>query len=338
MEKQKIGIIGHGGWGTALAILLDRVGHETMVWGFEPDYIEEIKRTRQNHKFLPKVRLSKSIQWTSAIEEAAVFGSVVIFAIPTQYLRNVLYGMRLIPLGTRLVVSVAKGVEQKTLYRPSEVIESVLGKQKLVVLSGPSHAEEVANAVPSCVVAAARNINWAREAQNIFSDSSFRIYTSQDVIGVEVGGAVKNVVAIAAGVCEGLGYGTNSKAALLSRGIIEITHLGVKMGANPNTFIGLSGIGDLITTCFSEYGRNRAVGKAIGEGKKLDEVLEGMEMVAEGVETTRSTMELAEKYHVDMPIVKEVHRILFEEKNPRRAVEDLMGRALKSEMEFSYSR
>jgi len=280
--------------------------------------------------------MPKNIQFTSSVEECAVFGSAIVFAVPTQYLRNVAYNMRLAPMSNRLIVSVAKGLEKKTLLRPSEIIESVLGKQKISVLSGPSHAEEVAKGIPSCVVAASRNISWARETQELFSDKTFRVYTATDALGVEIGGALKNVIALAAGVCEGLNYGSNTKAALLSRGILEISHLGVKMGANPNTFIGLSGIGDLITTCFSEFGRNRMVGKAIGEGKKLSEILEGMEMVAEGVETTQSAMELAAKYQVDMPLVSEVHKILFEDKNPRRAVEDLMQRAPKSEMEFSY--
>lgn len=270
------------------------------------------------------------------LKSVLFFGSAIVFAVPTQYLRNVAYNMRLAPMSNRLIVSVAKGLEKKTLLRPSEIIESVLGKQKISVLSGPSHAEEVAKGIPSCVVAASRNISWARETQELFSDKTFRVYTATDALGVEIGGALKNVIALAAGVCEGLNYGSNTKAALLSRGILEISHLGVKMGANPNTFIGLSGIGDLITTCFSEFGRNRMVGKAIGEGKKLSEILEGMEMVAEGVETTQSAMELAAKYQVDMPLVSEVHKILFEDKNPRRAVEDLMQRAPKSEMEFSY--
>jgi len=187
-------------------------------------------------------------------------------------------------------------------------------------------------------VAASRNLAWGKEAQTVFGDTAFRVYTSTDVIGVELGGALKNVIALAAGICEGLGYGANTKAALLSRGILEMTHLGVKMGANPNTFFGLSGIGDLITTCFSEHGRNLMVGKAIGQGKKLKDILSNMEMVAEGVETTQSAIELSKKYQVDMPLVTEVHKVLFEDKNPRRAVEDLMQRAPKSEMEFSYSR
>jgi len=337
MEKKKISIIGHGGWGTALGILLDRIGHEVMIWGFEADYIKELNKSRVNRKFLPKVSIPKKIKFTSNLEECLVYGDVLVFAIPSQFLRNVSYNMKFVPINNRPIVSVAKGIEKKTLLRSSEIIESVLGKQRVVILSGPSHAEEVAKGVPSCVVGAARNMSWAREIQAIFSDPAFRVYTATDVVGVEVGGALKNVIAIAAGVCDGLGYGCNAKAALLSRGIIEISHLGIKMGGNPNTFIGLSGIGDLITTCFSEYGRNLMVGRAIGEGKKLSEIMSKMEMVAEGVETTRSAMELAEKYHTDMPIVKEVHKILFEEKNPKRAVEDLMGRALKSEMEFSYS-
>ena len=337
MEVQKVSIIGFGGWGTAIAVLLNRIGHEVMLWGTEPSYVAEIDKTRQNKKFLPGITLNKKIKLTASIEECILFGNVIVFAIPTQYLRNAVYSTRFVPIGTRLIVSVAKGIEKKTLLRPSEILEAVLGKQKLVVLSGPSHAEEVARGIPSCVVAAARNIAWAKEAQTIFSDAAFRVYTASDVVGAEIGGALKNVIAIAAGVCDGLGYGANTKAALLSRGVLEIMHLGVKMGANPNTFIGLSGVGDLITTCFSEYGRNRMVGEEIGKGKKLSEILSGMEMVAEGVETTRSAMEIAEKYHVDMPIVREVHKILFEEKNPKRAVDDLMQRASKSEMEFSYS-
>jgi len=337
MEKRKISVLGYGGWGTALSLLLDRIGHEVLIWGTEQGYVDQLNKTHENPKFLPGISLSKKIRFTGSIEECVLFGSVVVIAIPTQFLRNVTYNIRLIPLGTRLIVSVAKGIEKKTLLRPSEIIESVLGKQKIAVLSGPSHAEEVARGVPSCVVAAARNLSWAKEVQDVFSDTSFRVYTATDIVGTEIGGALKNVIALAAGICEGLGYGSNTKAALLSRGILEIAHLGFKMGANPNTFFGLSGIGDLITTCFSEFGRNRMVGKAIGEGKKLSDILSGMEMVAEGVETTQSAMELASHYQVDMPLVQEVHKVLFEEKNPRRAVEDLMQRAPKKEMEFTYS-
>ena len=338
MAKTKVSIVGYGGWGTALGVHLDRIGQEVMIWGQEADYVEEIKKTHENKKFLPGITLSKKIKFTASVEECILFGSVAVFAIPTQFLRNVVYNIRLIPMGTRLVVSVAKGVEKKTLLCPSQIIESVLGKQKMTVLSGPSHAEEVARAVPSCVVAASRNLAWAKETQTVFGDTAFRVYTATDMIGVELGGALKNVIALAAGICEGLGYGANTKAALLSRGILEMTHLGVKMGANPNTFFGLSGIGDLITTCFSEHGRNLMVGKAIGHGKKLKDILSNMEMVAEGVETTRAASELAKKYQVEMPLVTEVHRILFEDKSPRKAVADLMQRAPKSEMEFSYSR
>jgi len=332
INKRRIAVLGDGGWGTALALLLDRKGHEVILWSAFPDYAEVLKKKRENVKFLKGFPIPASVAITRDIHEAIGAGDLVIVAVPTQYLRNSIKQIRPDSVKGKAVVSVAKGIEKKTLLRPSQIISSELQSERLAVLSGPSHAEEVARRLPCCVVAASRSAETAQSVQGAFMDVSFRVYTSEDVTGVELGGAVKNVVAIAAGICDGLGFGANAKAALLSRGLSEITRLGVPLGAKAATFFGLSGLGDLVTTCISEFGRNRRVGELLGSGKKLDEILAGMEMVAEGVETTRSVLELAEKHHVEMPIAKEVHRVLFEGKDPRQAVEDLMLRDPKMEM------
>ncbi|MBI4388490.1 MAG: NAD(P)-dependent glycerol-3-phosphate dehydrogenase, partial [Candidatus Omnitrophica bacterium] len=253
-------------------------------------------------------------------------------AVPSQYLRNVLFQVRGFDLTKKILISVTKGIEKKTLLRPSQIIEQVLGRVSLAILSGPSHTEEVVRNIPTLVVAASNNKEVAARVQDTFRERRFRIYVQNDVVGVELGGALKNVIAIAAGVCDGLKFGANTKAALLTRGILEITHLGVQMGASPNTFFGLSGLGDLVTTCISEYGRNRRVGELLGMGKSLNEILSGMDQVAEGVETARSAFELAKKYRVEVPIIAEVYKILFEGKKPLEAVESLMLREAKEEL------
>ncbi|MBI4372624.1 MAG: NAD(P)-dependent glycerol-3-phosphate dehydrogenase [Candidatus Omnitrophica bacterium] len=331
-KKFKISVLGDGGWGTALALVSARKGNETLLWSAFPEYAEVIERKRENEKFLPGIPLPNSIVISSDLAEAVNFAEILILAVPSQYLRNILFKLRHFDLSKKIVVSVAKGIEAKTLARPSEIIQSVLGRVHLVILSGPSHAEEVARNIPTLVVVAAKDNKIAETVQEALKDSRFRIYIQNDVVGVELGGALKNIIAIGAGLCDGLRLGSNTKAALLARGLLEMTQLGVRMGANPNTFFGLSGLGDLVTTCISEYGRNLRVGRELGQGKKLKEILADMQQVAEGVETTRSAYQLARKHGVTAAIISEIYKMLFEDKDPKQALEDLMNREAHEEL------
>lgn len=328
---KRITILGDGGWGTALAILLCGKGHHVTLWGNFPDYMAELKRTRENRKFLPGVTIPASVVLTDSISEALQSPQIAVAAIPVVYLRSALEKIKPHYPKRVPVVSIAKGIENDTLLRSSEIIAHVLGDVPIAMLLGPSHAEEVARRLPTSVVASSRDMSLAESIQGIFMTDRFRIYTNPDTVGVEIASAVKNVIAIASGICEGLGFGDNSKAALITRGLAEISRLGVAMGANPKTFGGLTGLGDLITTCISPYGRNRAVGMAIGKGKKLKEVLAGMDQVAEGVWTTKSALALAERHGVEMPITAQVFEVLFNDKDPLRAVSDLMMRGAKAE-------
>ncbi|MBI4394830.1 MAG: NAD(P)-dependent glycerol-3-phosphate dehydrogenase [Candidatus Omnitrophica bacterium] len=331
-KKFKVSVLGDGGWGTALALVSARKGNETLLWSAFPDYAEVLERKRENIKFLPGIQIPTSIVISSDLTESVNFGEILILAVPSQYLRNILFKLRNFDLSKKIVVSVAKGIEAKTLARPSEIIHSVLGRVNFVVLSGPSHAEEVARNIPTLVVVASKDAKHAEAVQEALRDSRFRIYIQTDVIGVELGGALKNIIAIGAGLCDGLRLGSNTKAALLARGLLEMTQLGVRMGANPNTFFGLSGLGDLVTTCISEYGRNLRVGRELGQGKKLKEILAEMQQVAEGVETTRSAYQLAQKYGVTAAIIREIYKMLFEDKDPKQALEDLMSREAHEEL------
>lgn len=334
-KRSQVTVLGDGGWGTALALLNLRRGNDVMLWSAFPAYAAEMQSSHENKKYLPGIPLPHELQITSDLSQALQFADVAVLAIPTQFLRNVLTKVRDLHEERKVFVSVAKGIEKKTCLRPSEIIRSILGPQTaVVVLSGPSHAEEVARNIPTLVVAASEIIENARLIQNLFMETNFRVYTQTDIAGVELGGAVKNVIAIAAGVSDGLGYGANTKSGLLSRGLLEMTRLGVRYGANPNTFFGLSGLGDLMTTSFSEYGRNLRVGRQLGAGKKLKEILAGMEMVAEGVDSTQSVMELGARVSVPLPIVTEVSKILFEDKDPRQAVQDLLNRAPTDELKI----
>lgn len=327
----RITVLGDGGWGTAIALLLHRQGKEVLLWSAFSDYARVLETKRENIKFLPGIPLPKDLQISSNLNESIRFGDVLVFAIPTQFLRNVLYKTDASWYHEKTIVSVAKGIEKKTLLRPSEIILSHLPQARLVVLSGPSHAEEVAQCVPTCVVAASQNTLLAQFIQTNFTGEDFRVYTSNDVAGVELGGALKNVIALAVGIVSGMQLGENTKASLMTRGMIEMARLGIRMGAHANTFFGLSGIGDLITTCFSQYGRNVRVGFLIGQGKSLDEVMKSMEMVAEGVPTTEAAIEMGKKYQVDMPITQEVYEILFHKKSPKEAVHSIMSRKLRPE-------
>ena len=324
-------VLGDGGWGTALALVSFRKGNPTLLWGAFPEYVKVLKEKRENQKFLPGVPLPQKLEISSTLKDAVEFGEIIILAIPTQFVRNVLHKLKEFDLAKKVVVSVAKGIEKKTYLRPSEIVESILGKINLVVLSGPSHAEEVARRIPTLIVAASKDEAMARLVSDALKDRSFRVYMQTDIVGTELGGSLKNVIAIAAGICDGIGFGDNTKSGLLTRGLLEMTKLGIRQGANPNTFFGLSGLGDLMTTCFSPHGRNLRVGRELGKGKKIKEILAGMEMVAEGVDTSEAVVELAGRVGVELPIMTEVYNVLFKGKDCSQAVEDLLSRDAREE-------
>ncbi len=335
MQPKRITVIGEGGWGTALACLLGGNGHKVSLWGNFPEIVEEIRRSHENRKFLPGITIPREVDLTDDMEDAISSAEMVVFSTPVVYLRSV--AEKAAPFiranHTVRVVCVAKGIEQKTVLRGSEVLQQVLGLPDVGMLFGPSHAEEVARRMPTTVVAAARDAAFAMDIQRTFMNDRFRVYTSDDPVGVEIGAAVKNVIAIAAGICDGLDFGDNAKSALLTRGLAEIARLGVALGARRETFAGLSGLGDLITTCVSPYGRNRRVGLEIGRGKTLDETLAAMApMVPEGVWTTHSVCALADRHGVEMPISRAVHDVLFENKPPLQATQELMTRQPKAEV------
>lgn len=332
MDKIKnISIIGDGGWGTTLAVLLANKGFNVSLWGAFSEYVEEMKRTRQNFKFLPDVKIPEKIKLTASINEAVNGCELIILAVPSQYLRGVLAMLKMQNISGKAFVSVTKGIENSSLKTMSEVITEILGSVKLAVLSGPTIALEVANGAPTTAVIASDDPVLAKHMQEVFMTEHFRIYTNSDVMGVELGGSLKNVIAIASGAADALGFGTNAKAALLTRGLAEIVRLGVAMGAKKETFYGLSGLGDLTTTCISQYSRNRWLGEEVGKGKKLQSVLKETSMVVEGVATAKSAHDLAKKYNVEMPITNEIYRILYENKDPKKAVYDLMTRSPKME-------
>lgn len=324
-------VLGNGGFGTALALVLDRNGAVVRVWGHDPEYTRRIQETRSNPKFLPGVSLPPTIRFASSIEELTTGVEVVISAIPTQFLRA--SWERLAPsLPARAIVaSCSKGFEKGTGARPTECVRAAMPRARLCVLSGPSHAEEIAVGMITSVVCASDDADAARRVQVLFNTPSFRVYTSTDPVGVEIAGAAKNVIALAAGILDGLGFGDNARAALLCRGASEISRLGAALGAEARTFAGLSGIGDLIATCTSAHSRNRAVGLRLAAGESLDDIVHSTEKIAEGVETTASLHELAARRGVELPITAEVYRILYEGKAPRLAVEDLMMRAPRDE-------
>jgi len=329
----QVTVLGAGGWGTALAILLHHNGHRVHLWEYFQDRAERLRSTRQNEIFLPGVTIPDEILITHRQEEALSDAGIVVFALPSHLMRQLVTGAAsLMPAGA-LAVNVAKGLERGTLKRMSEVLAEELPEgTPIVTLSGPSHAEEVSRGIPTAVVAAARSLPPGRRVQQAFMSAVFRVYTNDDLIGVELAGSLKNIIAIAVGICDGLGYGDNTKGALITRGLAEISRLGLSLGARQETFAGLSGMGDMITTCCSRHSRNRYVGEQIGKGRSLREVLDSMEMVAEGVNTADSGRALAHHTGVEMPITEQVYDVLFQEKDPREAVNDLMTRDPKPEM------
>lgn len=333
-EKRTVAVIGCGGWGTALSLLLHQKGHRVTMWGVEPDYMARMREERLNPRYLPEIGIPEQIGLTGGMADCVPGSDMVVTATPTQYLREVCRRLVEHLRPGQLVVNVAKGIEEDTLLVASRVVEQVCGEDvRLAGLYGPSHAEEVARGLPTTVVATSRDSGLARQVQTAFMSPEFRVYTNTDMTGVELGAALKNVIAIAAGICDGLKFGDNAKSALLTRGLAEITRLGVAMGARGITFAGLTGLGDLITTCYSPYGRNLSVGRRIAGGESLEDILESMDQVAEGIRTTRSACALAARYGIDMPITRAVYAVLFGGKGPRDAVSDLMTRAPRPEQD-----
>jgi glycerol-3-phosphate dehydrogenase (NAD(P)+) len=325
-------VLGDGAWGTAIALLLARnPDHRVLLWSAREANGRLLQEKRENVRLLPGVPIPAAVELTLDARRAAG-ADLWVAAVPTKYLRQTFERVRAeAPAPYPPVLSLVKGVENDTFRRPTEILAELLGVGRVAVLSGPSHAEEVARGQPTSVVAAGQDPDLARWVQQRFSTDRFRVYTNPDLVGVELGGALKNIIGLAAGISDGLGFGDNTRAALMTRGLVEMTRFGVAHGADPSTFTGLAGLGDLITTCVSPHGRNRAVGQRIGRGEKLADILAGMAMVAEGVYTTRSVHDRAARMGLDMPITAAVHRVLYEGQDPRAAVDDLMLRRPRQE-------
>lgn len=331
-----VAVVGGGSWGTALANLLCDNGHQVRLWVRDPELAATLARERQNRHYLPGVHLADGIAPTADLPAAVSGAEAVVNAVPSHAVREVMGRAAEAMEEGALVVSTSKGIENDTLARMTEVLTEVLppgAGERVAVLSGPSFAVEVARGYPTAVTAAAARLSVAEQVRDLFANPRFRVYTSTDVAGVELGGAVKNIVAIAAGICDGLRYGHNARAALITRGLAEIARLGAALDGEPITFMGLAGLGDLVLTCTTDLSRNRRVGLRIGRGETLAEISADMRQVAEGVRTTRSVRDLAHRHEVEMPITEEVHAMLYEGKDPRRSVEDLMTREFKPEFE-----
>ncbi len=324
---RQIAVLGAGSWGTTIAIHLFKQGYKVKLWEYFPENVVLMNRTRRN-PLLEGIPIPHEIPITNSLDDAVYEASMIVIAVPSHTVRSLLLRLKGKVSKDAVFVNLSKGIEENTLKRMSQVISEVLDhpEEKIVTLHGPSHAEEVSREMPTAVVAASKSIETAKLVQEIFLSPYFRVYTNTDLIGVELGGAVKNIIAIASGICDGMGLGDNSKAALMTRGLAEITRMGLKLGAIRETFSGLSGVGDLIVTCNSKHSRNRYVGEEIGKGRKLKEVLDGMTMVAEGVHTCRTVYQMVKKYNVLMPISEEIYKVLFEGKEPNQAVHELMSR------------
>jgi len=326
-----IAILGDGAWGTTLAIHLVKKKYSVRLWGPFPEYLREIQKSRDNTKFLPGIEIPPQVILTEQLEETLKDTQLVVLAIPSQYVRSILNQLKAFDFSSKTILSTVKGIETESLMRISQLIYKELGKVSLAVLSGPTIAREVALGIPTTAVVASPNPKLAQKLQNVFHSDTFRIYTNRDMVGAELGGSVKNIIAIACGVCDGLGFGTNAKAAILTRGLAEMARFGVALGAKSQTFTGLTGLGDLVTTCFSPQSRNRSVGEQLGKGKSIDEITSQMSMVAEGVSTVKAVYRLSRKRKVPMPITTEVFNVIYKNKNPQKAVRDLMKRRVKAE-------
>lgn len=327
----KIGIIGGGSWGIAIAVLLHGNGHEITVWSALE---KEVAMLRENHehKMLPGVKLAESMMFTTDDREAVEGRDLLVMAVASSYTRETAHRLSALVAPGQKILNVAKGIEERTVMTLSEIIEQEIPQADVAVMSGPSHAEEVGRGIPTTIVVGAKSKSTAEYIQNLFMNEAFRVYISPDILGMELGGSLKNVVALAAGIADGLGYGDNTKAALITRGITEIARLGTAMGGKFETFCGLTGIGDLIVTCASMHSRNRRAGILIGQGKSCEEAMEEVKMVVEGVYSAKAAMELAAKYHVQLPIIEQVNKVLFEGKSAEQAVRELMLRDKKLEV------
>jgi glycerol-3-phosphate dehydrogenase (NAD(P)+) len=330
----RISIIGAGAFGTAMAVAAERAGNEVLLWAHDPEVAATIEHSRENPDYLRGVKLAASIRATGDLAEAAQFSDRIFMVVPSHHFREVLTNLRPHLQERAHVISGTKGIENDSLDPMSAVCREVLGQQlaAFAVLSGPTFAIETARGVPSVAVVASRDLAFAQEMQHAMSSPMFRLYHSEDVVGVELAGSLKNVIAIAAGVLEGLGLGANTNAALITRGLREITRLGVVMGGQLETFAGLAGMGDLVLTCTGALSRNRTVGVELGKGRTLEDILRDAKFVAEGIKTTKSAQQLAERHHIEMPITAEMHRVLYEGESPREGIQRLMTRALKAEV------
>ncbi len=337
MKINRIGVIGAGSWGTALAGILSRKGLDTYLWGHRREHIDNLKKDRENKKYLPGLHFPEKLQISADLGKVVKSCPVILMVVPSQQYRTVFHEALKSITQPKIIVSAVKGIENDTLSTMTELMNDEIHKTStshsldLAVLSGPSFAREVADFVPTAVTIGCKNTKTATLLQNLFGTDLFRVYTSNDVIGLELSAAFKNIIALATGICDGLGYGMNTRAALITRGLAEITRLGVKCGADPLTFSGLSGMGDLILTCTGDLSRNRSVGLELGRGRNLDEILQGMKMVAEGVKTTLSGYKLAQKHGVDMPILEQVYGVLYQNKDCASAVKELLKREFKPE-------
>jgi glycerol-3-phosphate dehydrogenase (NAD(P)+) len=329
-----IAVLGAGSWGTTLAVLLAGKGYEVKLWAHRPEFARALEADRENKRYLKGIRFPDSLHVVENLHDAVLKAGMIVTAVPSQALRETMLPLVGIDLDGKIIVNVAKGIELKTGKRMSEVLlESLPGlkPEQVAVLYGPSHAEEVARQQPTTVVACSVSEKTALKVQDLFHTNSFRVYVNTDLVGVEIAGSVKNIIAIAAGISDGLGYGDNAKAALITRGLAEISRLSQKLGADPVTMSGLSGIGDLVVTCLSHHSRNRYVGEQIGKGRKLDDVIREMNMIAEGVHSSKAVTELSRRLGVEMPITRAVYEMLFEGKPAQQAILDLMTREPKSE-------
>lgn len=330
-EMADISIIGAGSWGTALAVLLHKNGHRVTVWSVIESEIKMLQKEHEHKDKLPGVKLPEDMEFTTDLEKAVTGAEVVVLAVPSPYTRSTSHSMAPLVKEGQIVVNVAKGIEEKTLLTLSQIIEEEIPQARVAVLSGPSHAEEVGRGIPTTIVVGAKEKQVAEYLQNIFMNEVFRVYISPDVLGIELGAALKNVVALAAGIADGLGYGDNTKAALITRGITEIARLGVAMGGKFETFCGLTGIGDLIVTCASMHSRNRRAGILIGQGYTMKQAMDEVKMVVEGVYSAKAAMGLAKKFDVQLPIIEQVNAVLFEGQLADEAVKNLMLRDKKIE-------
>lgn len=321
-----IGVIGAGSWGLALSILLNNNGNDVTVYSVIEDEIKMLNEEREHKRCLPGVKLSEKLKFTTDLESTIKNADLLVLAVPSVYTRSTSKSMSPYVKDSQIIVNVAKGIEESTLMTLTQIIEEEIPNADVTALSGPSHAEEVSRGIPTTCVVAAHTKKTAEYIQNIFMSENFRVYTTPDILGVELGGSLKNVIALAAGIADGLGYGDNTKAALITRGITEIARLGTTMGGKLQTFSGLSGIGDLIVTCASMHSRNRRAGILLGKGYSMEETMKEVNMVVEGVYSAKAAKELAKKYNVDMPIIEQVNKVLFEGKSAASAVKELMLR------------